>query len=259
MEVLKLETWINEFSPQELVPDKIQEYLDFVVQAVERYDPNRYSEWHHVMPKCIDLEKKFRDQGVRINGADHFRAHRKLVDCFIGRKKAILAYILMKMGKQSSQDVSLTPEEYEEAKRVYSESSIGSNNPFSGHSTDQWRDKLSRAHKGKVLTDSHREHIRQSVSGEGNPFYGKHHTEESRLKMSQTLSDGRLKGSNHPLYGKHFSKESKGKMSQAKKGKIWINNGEEVKMINQGDEIPDGWVRGRGRFSPGKRKESVTL
>lgn len=53
--------------------------------------------------------------------------------------------------------------------------------------------------------------------GEKNPFYGKHHTEETKQKMSENHYD--YYGENNPFYGKHHSEESKRKMSEAAKGK----------------------------------------
>lgn len=57
------------------------------------------------------------------------------------------------------------------------------------------------------------EHRRLHKKGENNPLFGKHHTEESRKKMSEAM-----KGENNPLFGKHHSEETRRKMSEAKKG-----------------------------------------
>lgn len=40
------------------------------------------------------------------------------------------------------------------------------------------------------------------VRGEKNPMFGKHHTEESRRKMSETRKKNPMTGSKHPMYGK---------------------------------------------------------
>lgn len=42
-------------------------------------------------------------------------------------------------------------------------------------------------------------------------FYGKHHSEETKRKLSEKNS-----GKNHPFYGKHFSFEHRKKMSEAR-------------------------------------------
>jgi hypothetical protein len=51
-------------------------------------------------------------------------------------------------------------------------------------------------------------------SGENNPFYGKHHSEETKNKLSNAL-----RGENHPNYGKHRLEETKKKISNTEKGK----------------------------------------
>ena len=54
--------------------------------------------------------------------------------------------------------------------------------------------------------------------GENAPFYNKHHTQETKARMSKALK-GLLVGEKNPMYNKHHSEESKIKMSIARKGK----------------------------------------
>ena len=47
--------------------------------------------------------------------------------------------------------------------------------------------KISEAQKGRKFTEDHKRHIKESVHdryGEGNPFYGKHHTDATKQKIS---------------------------------------------------------------------------
>lgn len=57
--------------------------------------------------------------------------------------------------------------------------------------------------------------------GNDNPFYGKHHTEETKKKISDSLK-GKFAGQNNPMYGVHLivSDETKQKQSIAHKGKL---------------------------------------
>ena len=80
---------------------------------------------------------------------------------------------------------------------------------------------------------------------------GKHHSAETRQKMSKTrkgktLSEEHRHKIAEALKGKHLSAEHRKKLSEARKGKTlgvhWWNNGIEMKMSR---ECPgEGWKRG---------------
>ena len=53
---------------------------------------------------------------------------------------------------------------------------------------------------GKHPTEETKQKISESLKGEKNGFYGKHHTEETRQKISKA-NKGKLKGENNPMYG----------------------------------------------------------
>ena len=55
-------------------------------------------------------------------------------------------------------------------------------------------------------------------SGVKHPMLGKHHSEETKKKMSVNRS-GKCIGENHPMFGKHHTEEAKMKMSAVHKGK----------------------------------------
>lgn len=77
-------------------------------------------------------------------------------------------------------------------------------------------------------------------------FLGKHHSEESKNKLSEAHK-GKQAGENNPMYGKHHTKEAKKKMSEAHKGNTatkgmrWYNNGKINKVCY---ECPEGFVPG---------------
>ena len=70
-------------------------------------------------------------------------------------------------------------------------------------------------------------------TGENHPMYGKHHSEETRKKMSKNHAN--FKGENHPFYGKHHTEETKRKMSEAKKGKYCGEKNHRSKSVVQID------------------------
>lgn len=72
------------------------------------------------------------------------------------------------------------------------------------HHTEETKKKLSIALKGKPKSDQHRQHWLESMSteeskrkqresklGEKNPMYSKHHTEETRKKLSESIKASR--------------------------------------------------------------------
>ena len=82
-----------------------------------------------------------------------------------------------------------------------------------GHEvSEDTRNKISIANSGKVWSDERRLAMSEQFKGEGNPFYGKHHSDETKEKY--------FIGENNPMYGKHHTDESKYKISEANKCKI---------------------------------------
>lgn len=248
MRVLNIQTWTDMFDPSEINADKIQEYLDFIKESEDHTDPERYSEWHHVIPKCIDECNVFGNEVIKVNYADHFRAHMKLVECFKGDKRRKLGYVLhlMKGKRTSYKDLAeVTPEELEYARHLHKEAITGAKR------SKETRDKLS-----KTLGDGR-------LKGEKHPRYGKHHTEETKRRISQANTGNKwsessrqrrsmsIQSENNPNYGKHpvVSDETRKRISESSKNKIWINNGETSTKLNSSQKIPDGWVRGRLSFS----------
>lgn len=50
---------------------------------------------------------------------------------------------------------------------------------------DNWKRNVSNGKKGKPMPESQREFYRQLYKGERNPFYGKHHSQETKEKISE--------------------------------------------------------------------------
>lgn len=94
----------------------------------------------------------------------------------------------------------------------------GDNNPMFGkkgeehpafgykHSIEA-REKISKAHKGKKLSEETRKKLSKALSGENHPMFGQKLSEEIRKKMSEAHK------------GKKLSEETRKKMSEAHKGK----------------------------------------
>lgn len=254
MKVLELQTWIDKFGEDQLNVDKLKEYLEFVQKAEQSRDPSRYSEWHHVMPKCIDKESEYRDQGVEVNFQDHLKSHILLTECFVKGiyERRVLGYAVRQMTRsRDNVGRSLSLSEIEEVRIAFVKSVTGTK--MSPESCL----KISR-----TLGDGR-------LKGPGHPMYGKHHSDDTKSKISETLQSvwtedkkeefsQRRTGKGNPCYGKklnrrQYSEEEKlglsRKLSESGKNKIWINNGEVSTKISKGQEIPDGWTKGRLSFN----------
>lgn len=70
--------------------------------------------------------------------------------------------------------------------------------------------------------------IRVPMVGKMNPFYGRHHTEETKQKIREARK--KYVGEKHPMYGRHFSVEIRHKMSLAQKGRNvpWQDKSEQL-------------------------------
>lgn len=121
----------------------------------------------------------------------------------------------------------------EDSKKIRSINSTGEKNPFYG-----------KHHSNEQKEEWSKQRKGKSL-GADNPFYGKHHNEETIQKLSELASkrcgelnpnfnNHSLAGKNHPFYGKHHSEDTKKKISEARKGKS--NSGKKIKCIENGKE-----------------------
>ena len=105
-----------------------------------------------------------------------------------------------------------------EAKEKMSKANSGENNPFYGKKhSEKARKKISKAHKGKKLSEETKKKMSEAKSGENHPMFGKKgeespnfgrkHTPEAKAKISKALS------------GKKRSEETRKKISKALSGK----------------------------------------
>jgi group I intron endonuclease len=78
--------------------------------------------------------------------------------------------------------------------------------------SDETKQKISNARAGVELSEEHCKAISASMKGENNPFYGRTHSEETIIKIKETLV-GKMDGEKNPFYGKQHSEESRRKIS----------------------------------------------
>ena len=101
--------------------------------------------------------------------------------------------------------------------------------------SDETRIKLRNAQIKRY--ENPEEHKKQSVtmSGNKNPMYGKHHSQETKYIISQRATQ-RLKENGHPMKGKHLSEKRRKEISEFAKQRTKGKNPRSRKIIRLLDE-----------------------
>lgn len=250
LEVMNLDIWKHTFTEDECNFSNVDKYLNFIKEAVERFDPSRYSEKHHIMPRCVDKDNKYRSHRVKINGADHFRAHMMLVDCFNGEKKHQLSCALTKMKKNNLEGI--TGEEYEEARKMFSVSQTGKlNHKYGKKSANAGKigvtDGVTNAYisaTDEIPEGWHRGHI-----GKGKSMYGEENSIFGRIWITDGVNNKTIpKEVSIPKGWRRGATQNKPDQSGANSymfGKVSITNGKENRIISPTEELPEGWRYGQ--------------
>ena len=73
--------------------------------------------------------------------------------------------------------------------------------------SEETKEKIRKASTGRKASESARQMMSESRKGEKNVMYGKHHTEDAKIKISKNRAD--ISGENNPFYGKQHSEKTK--------------------------------------------------
>jgi hypothetical protein len=170
-------------------------YCNLIRKAENRTPPEGYIEKHHIFPKSIFGNN---DRVVILTAREHYISHALLEKIYIKRygkdddRTKKMTYAFWGMNNQKKDKRYFSSHLYETSKQrfteILSENQKGENNSM----------------YGKI--------------GEECPFYGQHHTKESKQKMSKKLKE-KWKNQKHPWIGRKHSEESKEKISESNKGK----------------------------------------
>lgn len=140
---------------------------------------DRYHERHHILPKCIGGGNE-EENLVDLFSKEHFIAHKLLCLENPDNRKLLSAWWRMCNWQDRNKEFyEPTPEEYEEARIAFV----------------------------------------KSRTGENNPMYGKHLSDETKKKMSDSRK-GKYTGEDNHMYGQHLSEEAKKRISEANTGRI---------------------------------------
>lgn len=201
-----------------------EEFINNILETRGRFVcGEEYHERHHIIARCMGGTDE-EDNLIDLFAREHFEAHRLLALENPDVQGLTYAWWCMCQCPGSSKKRDeVTPEEYENARIAFV----------------------------------------QSISGENNYFYGKHHSDESKKKNSEWHKEN-MSGKNNPFYGKYHTKESRKKNSLAHKGKESPRKG--IKMsedfCRHNSEVHKGqkaWNKGVPMSEEQKQKLSLIM
>lgn len=170
--------------------EKYQEYINRILFFRDNVkDEDNYQEIHHIVPRCMGGNDEY-DNLIYLYAQEHYYAHKLLALENPENNSLQCAWLAVSgwKNKNHQNEIKLTPEEYEQA-----------------------RLKVSNIMKNREITEETKRKISENhadISGEKNPMYGKHHTEETKEKLRQKN------------LGKKLTQEHKDKISKSSKGRI---------------------------------------
>ena len=174
-----------------------EEFINNIIETRGRFAcGNEYHERHHIMPKCIGGTDD-EDNLIDLFAREHFEAHRLLALENLDVKGLVYAWHRMSCGGNDKMDsYKLTPEEYEEMKKVYSETrrkeatGVKQSPETIEKRVSKLRGKsrpehvkqiLREINTGRIVSEETRKKISEALIGKSNPNKGKPMTEEQRL------------------------------------------------------------------------------
>ena len=193
---------------------KIYDQLIAKAQAENRKklpktDPNYvYYEAHHIVPKCMNGSNDASNI-VNLMAREHYIAHILLYKHYksVNDKNAYIkmSYALGRLMTGNAEFI--TQLDYHYNSRLYE--SIVSNR----HLSDETKQKIGNANRGRIVSNETRNKLsiasKAYCSKHINGFYGKHHTDASKKKISRP---GKLSA----WYGRHHTAKTKRKLSETR-------------------------------------------
>lgn len=180
-------------------------YTNFITDIINKRGQfncgNEYHERHHIIPKCLGGTDTS-DNLIDLYAHEHFIAHKLLALENPDELKLIQAYNIMAFAHNKKQGrYELTPEEYEEARKIVSQSlkeryKDKTQHPCYGtHISEERKQLISSINKGNKYC------VGRKVSQETKDKIGnanRNPSKETREKMSAAQKARNLSGENNP-------------------------------------------------------------
>lgn len=153
-----------------------QEFIQNILNTRGRFNcGEEYHERHHITPRCMNGTDD-KENLIDLFAREHFEAHRLLALENPDNQKLVHAWWMMSTTTKShKRQECVTPEEYEEARKAFSQSISGKNNPMYGKPSPM---------KGTHLSEEQKQYLREINTGELSPKYGIPLSEETKAKIS---------------------------------------------------------------------------
>lgn len=210
-----------------------------------------YCEEHHIIP-LSEGGPDTKYNKINLSAREHYIAHlllAKIYDDF----KMYSAITYMQTGRHKNRQFKYNNRLYEKNREKFGRKQKGK------IVSEETRRKISKANKGHIAWNKGITFMK----GENHPFFGKHHTEDTKQKlrrpkteiekqhMRESFKNRDYNGEKNPMFGKDFqeymSKEDIEKRKQncrnARLGKINITDGVYRKMWDKNTPIPEGWIK----------------
>ena len=228
------------------------EFIQNILNTRGRFScGDEYHERHHIIPKCMGGKDEDNNL-IDLFAQEHFVAHKLLATENPNNDSLIYAWSCMAFPNSSVQDrYELSPEEYEEVRIALSNAKKGK--PRSEETKRKLSDLAKERYKNSAYCEkmkicfqerSKNEEWKRKLSNtnkekfsrpENNPMFGKNHTEESKIKMSESHK-GIHSGNKNPMYGKTWWNEN----TPQEKINEWKAN---ISQKNSGENNPNYGVK----------------
>ena len=173
------------------------EFINNILEVRGRFAcGDEYHERHHIVPKCMGGGNEDENL-IDLFAREHFIAHKMLAEENPDNNSLAYAWGCMAFpSNQYEQRSQVSPEEYEECRKMLAKRSP----------SDETRHNMSVAQRKRLQTP------------EDNPFFGKHHTEETKTIIRNKAKERFKHPEDNPFYGKHHSEETKEKIRKTVEG-----------------------------------------
>lgn len=242
-------------------------YTEWYIKLVEsrknrKLSDKTYYEIHHIIPKCIDGSNEDENL-VKLTLREHYIAHLLLTKMFSDKIITSKMYFGLSTFRQSHNEsrknYKFTSHQYKVLRESHYKS-LSLNHPMKGKTpSKETKDKISKANTGKIRSEEFKTNrsiymkipennpfYGRDVSGKKNPMYGLKGAEHPSFGLKRT--DEQKEKIRNTHLGKPKSDEHKEKLSiiaKNRKGCKYYNNGLRNIKIKEGQDIPDGYIRGK--------------